>query len=315
METKVLTVENVSKTQNDKVILRQISFQVKSGEIFGIVGPENSGKSTLINTICGAILPTTGHIEICGKNIVDEFESAIEYVGGALENSNVYTNMSGIQNLRYYAGFYDNIGKKNERIESLAKFLEIEDCLHDLVKHYSDDKKQKIVIAQALLHFPSVLILDEPTKNLEEQNIEGMRNFLKKVIKKYNIAVVVASKNLSEMQILCDKIAVMDKGEILDVMTSEDIKNGIKAGQKVAFKVNYPNFGAKILREKFKLNPYAVGTEILLKIPEKDIQKVSGYLTKYNVAIFGTRVIEKTFEDIYTSIIRKNAKKSQLIGE
>ena len=285
METKILTVDNVSKIVDDKVIVRQVSLQVNSGEIFGIVGPENSGKSTLINTICGTVLPSAGTIEICGKNIVDDFESAVEYIGGSLENSNVYTNMSGMQNLKYYASFYDNIGKKNERIASLAKFLEIEDVLHDLVKHYSKDKMQKIVIAQALLHFPSLLVLDEPTKDIEAQNIENLRNFLKKVIKKYNISVIIASKNLEEMQMLCDKIAIMDRGEILDIMTSEDIKNGIKAGQKVAFKVNYPNFGAKMIKEKFKLNPYAIGTEIILKMPEKDIPKISEFLTKYNIAI------------------------------
>lgn len=312
MATCVLSVKNLSKAFKNNISVRRASLEVNSGEIFGLVGPIDSGKSTLMRMVCGLVPPTSGKVEICGKSIITDFENAIRNVGGSLQNSSVYLNMTGIQNLKYYASLYPKITKINERINSLAKFLDLEDDLHKLVKDYPNDKLQKLTIAQALLHYPSLLILDDPTNGLDASSIENMRNFLIKLIKKYNIAVLVASNNLSEMEILCDKIGVISRGEILDIKTSEEIKNGIKLGQKVAFKVNYPNFGAKLIKENYSLNPYAVGSEIILKLPEEEISQISDFLINNNIAVFGVRTIVKTFEEIFIEIINKQFRKSQL---
>ncbi|MBQ7308372.1 MAG: ABC transporter ATP-binding protein [Clostridia bacterium] len=312
MNQPVLRVKNVSKAYNDVIAVRNVSFDVFPGEIFGLIGPSESGKSTIIQMICGTIFPTCGSIDIAEKSIIDDFENAIQYIGGSLENANMYENMTGIQNLKYYASLYPSIPNVKERIDSLAHFLELENDLKKLVKDYSRDKLQKLVIAQALLHFPKLLILDEPTKNLDQDSIANMREFLKKVIKKYNIAVLVGSKNLSEMKQLCDTVGVISGGEILDIRSSEDFENAIQLGQRIAFRVNYPNFGAKMIKNKLNLNPYAIGSEIIMKLPEEDVANISEFLAKYNIVVFGVRKISKTFEDIYLDNLNKKQKKSQL---
>ena len=312
MNQPILCVKNLSKTYDDTVAVRNVSFNVYPGEIFGLIGPSESGKSSIIDMICGTVYPTCGDIEINGKSIVDDFENAVKYIGGSLENSNVYTNMTGLQNLKYYAGLYPSITNIKERINSLAHFLELEEDMKKLVKDYTSDKLQKLVIAQALLHFPKLLILDEPTKNLEKDSILNIRNFLKKIIKKYNIAVLIGSKNLSEMKQLCDTVAIISGGEILDIKTSEEFEKSIQLGQKIAFRVNYPNFGAKMIKDKLNLNPHAIGSEIILKVSEDEISSISEFLAKYNIVVFGVRKITKTFEDIYISILNKKLKKSQL---
>lgn len=312
MPSTILNVNNVSKSINNTVVARQVSFHISNGEIFGIIGPEKSGKSTIINMICGIIVPSCGKIDVCGRSIINDFENAIKFIGGSLENSNLYTNMTSIQNLNYFASLYGNITNKKERINSLIKLFELENDTHKLVKDLPKDKLQKLVLAQALVHYPKLLILDNPTKDLDSDNIQKMRNLLMKIIKKYNISVLVTSSNLKEVQELCDTIAVVRGGEILDIKTAEEIKKGTILGQKIAFKVNYPNYGAKLLSQNFDFGPYAIGPEIILKQPESRIDEISKFLSKNDIAIFGIRTINKTFEDIYNDILRKQIQKSQL---
>ena len=304
----VLNVKNVSKTFKDKVVLRQATFEVKSGEIFGLVGPANSGKSTLMKIVCGLVSASSGSVEINGQDISDNYEEAMIYLGGNPEKSNIYTNMTGLQNLNYYAGLYPNIENKKQRIDSIAEFMGLEDCMKSLAKTYSKDKLKKLCIAQALLHFPKIIVLDDITKDLSKDDIEKMRKFLIKLIKTYNIGVLVSSDNLKEMELLCDKIAVMSGGEILDIKSASEIQAGIKLGEKTCFEVNYPNYGAKILKENMSLKPYAIGSEILVKIADSETKKIATFLEKNGVAIFGIRTITVTFEDIYNSILRKNYK-------
>ena len=313
MSVNVLKVENLSKSYNNKTIIRDISFEVNSGEIFGIVGTNDSGKTTLMQIICGNILPSCGEISICGKSITDDFENAIINLGACFENSKLYTNMTGIQNLKYYSKLYPKIPNITKRLESLIKLVDLEDVIYTYVKNYTKDQLQKLVIAQSLLHFPKILVIDELSSKLDKENVSSMRKFLKNIVKQYRIGILIISNNLSDMEVLCDRIAVMSDGEILDIKTSEEIQRGIKFGKKVEIKVNYPNYGAKLIKQNFNLNPRAIGPYIYIKMEEDEVASITSLLLNNNIAVFGIKTIYLTFEQIYMGIINRNKySKSQL---
>ena len=297
MSVNVLKVENLSKSYNNKTIIRDISFEVNSGEIFGIVGTNDSGKTTLMQIICGNILPSCGEISICGKSITDDFENAIINLGACFENSKLYPKIPNI----------------TKRLESLIKLVDLEDVIYTYVKNYTKDQLQKLVIAQSLLHFPKILVIDELSSKLDKENVSSMRKFLKNIVKQYRIGILIISNNLSDMEVLCDRIAVMSDGEILDIKTSEEIQRGIKFGKKVEIKVNYPNYGAKLIKQNFNLNPRAIGPYIYIKMEEDEVASITSLLLNNNIAVFGIKTIYLTFEQIYMGIINRNKySKSQL---
>ena len=114
------------------------------------------------------------------------------------------------------------------------------------------------------------------------------------------------------MEILCDTVGIISGGEIIDIKTIAEIKQGIKIGQKVAFKVNYPNYGAKLIKENYNTNPRSIGSEIVLQLPEDQIPEVTAFLVNNNIAVFGVRTIVKTIEEIFVEIVNKQRRRTQV---
>ena len=168
MSKIILKVRNLTKKFGTRVAVNNVSFEVYEGEIFGFLGPNGAGKTTTIRMITGLAKPTAGDVYICDKSIKNEFEKAIINVGGIIENPEMYNNFSGMENLKYFAGLYKNVTK--ERIDEVVKIVGLEDRIHDKIKNYSLGMKQRIGIAQALLHSPKLLILDEPFHGMDVAN-------------------------------------------------------------------------------------------------------------------------------------------------
>jgi len=219
----VLEVNNVSKYLSHRPIVKDISLQVKEGEIFGFLGPNGAGKTTTIKMIVGLIHPNRGSIKIMGKDIQTEREQALLNVGAVVENPELYLYMSGLENLRQLARINKNITQKD--IDEIVEFVGLKDRIKDKVKKYSLGMKQRLGLAQALLCNPKLLILDEPTNGLDPSGIIEFRNLIKKLAKERNIGVFVSSHMLSEVQQLCDRVAYINNGEIQaieSIIPSED---------------------------------------------------------------------------------------------
>ena len=172
----VLEVKNLSKKYKNRLAVDNVSFEVFSGEIFGFLGPNGAGKSTTIKMLTGLATMTSGDVLINGYSIKTDFEDAIRYVGAIIESPDMYSYMSGYDNLRYFANLYKGISDK--RIYEVARLVGLENRLKDKVKNYSMGMKQRLGIAQALLHNPKLLILDEPTNGLDPNGIQERRFFL-----------------------------------------------------------------------------------------------------------------------------------------
>ena len=243
----VLEVKNLTKIYNgDRYAVNDISFSIKPGMIFGFIGPNGAGKSTTIKMITGLTNITKGEIYICGHSIKKEFEKAIKNVGGIIENPEMYHYLSGMDNLKFYASLYPNISK--QRILDVVELVGLQNRINDKVGKYSLGMKQRLGIAQALLHNPKLIILDEPTNGLDVNGIIEMRRLLKNLAHKDGVAIMVSSHILAEMEMLCDEIAIIVNGKIQQVKTLEEIKESQQSRLVYYIQVNYPNYAAKLLQ-------------------------------------------------------------------
>ena len=197
----ILEIKNVSKKIGKKQILKDITLEVKQGEIFGFVGPNGAGKTTLIKTMLGLYKQDSGSITINGFNIKTEFEKAMENIGAIIENPEMYDYLSGKDNLKIYK-MIGNVS--DEALEEIIKTVKLENRINNKVKTYSLGMRQRLGLAQALISNPKLLILDEPTNGLDPIGIKELRELLKKISKEKNISVFVSSHILSEIELMCD---------------------------------------------------------------------------------------------------------------
>lgn len=216
----VLSVNQVSKKIGGKLLVNRLSFDIHKGEIVGLLGPNGAGKTTTIRMIVGLISMSEGDIFVMDKSIRRNFTEAIAHIGGIIENPEFYRHMSGYDNLKQYQRMAEGITE--ERIMEVAKLVGLEQALHKRVKAYSLGMRQRLGIAQALLHRPSILILDEPTNGLDPAGIREMRDYLKQIARDEGIAILVSSHLLSEMELMCSRVIVIQQGELVTVRSLEE---------------------------------------------------------------------------------------------
>lgn len=223
MSEVILKCQDVYKKIGKKYILKKISFEVKKGEIVGFIGPNGAGKTTTIKLILGLQKITKGTVEINGYDIKKDFEKAIYRVGAIIENPDVYTYLTGYENLKIAQEYYKNI--PNQRIDEVVKIVGLKDSIMNKVSKYSLGMRQRLGIAQAILQEPQLLILDEPTNGLDPDGIIEIRNLLKKLVFEENIGILISSHNLSEVENICDKVCIIKSGEIIDEKDIKELKS------------------------------------------------------------------------------------------
>ncbi|EGB0216700.1 ABC transporter ATP-binding protein [Listeria monocytogenes] len=213
MTERALQVTNLHKKIRKREIIKGISFEVMPGEVFGFLGPNGAGKTTTIRMIVGLIKPTSGTILIGGKDIRKNFTEAMRGLGSIVENPEFYSFLTGQENLAYFVRMDSSI--KKERIQEVTELVGLEKRINDRVSTYSLGMRQRLGIAQALLSNPKLLILDEPTNGLDPSGIHEMRDFIRALARNEGISVLVSSHLLSEIELLCDRVAIMTDGTII----------------------------------------------------------------------------------------------------
>lgn len=219
--TAALRIEHLNKYFGKKQILHDISFETYPGEVFGFLGPNGAGKTTTIKIAVGHLRLDDGDILINGQSIRKNFESAMAQVGGIIENPEFYKYMTGMQNLRQYARMRGNVDEK--RINEVVEIVGLKNRINDKVGKYSLGMRQRLGVAQAILHRPKLLILDEPTNGLDPAGIKELRDILKNLAHKENICVIVSSHLMSEMELMCDRVGIIANGKLTGVHTVEEM--------------------------------------------------------------------------------------------
>ncbi|MTH55725.1 ATP-binding cassette domain-containing protein [Bacillus mangrovi] len=216
----ILEVQGLKKKIGKRYIVNDVNFRVEAGEIFGLLGPNGAGKTTIIRMITGLINKTEGNVLIKGSSADTNFKESMNELGAIVENPEFYKFMTGYANLKHYA----RMSVKpitEERIKEVIRLVKLENAIHQKVKTYSLGMRQRLGVAQALLHEPSLLILDEPTNGLDPQGMKELRDYLKELAKS-GTSILVSSHMLGEMQLMCDRFAIIEKGELTHVASMED---------------------------------------------------------------------------------------------
>ena len=196
------------------------------GDILGFIGPNGAGKTTTIKLILGLQSINSGKVFINGYDIEENFKKAIENVGTIVESPDLYMYMSGYDNLKLVANLYKNVHKA--RIDEIVKLVGLENRIKDKVSKYSLGMRQRLGIAQAILHKPKLLILDEPTNGLDPEGIKEVKVLLKKLAEQENMAILISSHNLAELDTFCNKISIIKNGEIVETNDIDTFKKDIQ---------------------------------------------------------------------------------------
>lgn len=223
----LIEVKKINKFFGKKQVLKDVSFEVKEGEILGFIGPNGAGKTTTIKLILGLQKIDSGSVLINGYDIKKDFKKAIEKVGAIVENPDLYMYLSGLDNLNMIASMYKNVDK--ERINEIIKIVGLENRIKDKVSKYSLGMRQRLGIAAALIHNPNILILDEPTNGLDPEGIKDLRVLLKRLAKKEKMGILISSHNLSELESFCTDVCLIKSGEVLTTATIEEIRKADKS--------------------------------------------------------------------------------------
>ena len=288
----ILECKNLCKTFGKKQILHNVSFEIKKGDILGFIGPNGAGKTTTIKLILGLQSITKGKVLINGYDVEKEFTKAIEKVGAIVENPDMYMYMSGYDNLKLVANMYKGITTK--RIDEVVKLVKLENRINDKVSKYSLGMRQRLGIAQAILHNPNLLILDEPTNGLDPEGIKEMRELLVDLAKKEEMAILISSHNLAELDNFCNKICIIKNGEIIETNEITAIKKDIEHQQ---FIVEIDN--TKAIKKLYSEATIVNDKIFKISMKKENVPNLVVNLVNNNIKIYEIKEDEKSLEDAF----------------
>lgn len=307
MTAYALEVQSLTKVIGKKKVVDQVSFSVNKGEIFGLLGPNGAGKTTIIRMIVSLINRTDGAVIINGNNLDEQFKETMSEMGAIVENPEFYKYMSGYKNLKHYA----NMALKkvsDERINEVVKLVKLEDVMHQKVKTYSLGMRQRLGVAQALLHNPSLLILDEPTNGLDPQGIREFRDYLH-TLARDGISVLVSSHLLSEMQLMCDRFAILEKGKLIHISSMKETME-IDEAKEVVFEVDNPQQAVEVVKEQMTTLSIKVLSDhqFSVTVNRADISTINRTLISNDINVYGINRVEASLEDRFFEITNKDAR-------
>lgn len=297
MPNIVLKCDQITKRIGNKKIVDNFSLELYEGDILGFVGPNGAGKTTTIKLILGLSSLTSGKIEITEKDITQKFKETISKVGAIIENPDMYTYMTGYDNLLINANIY-NVAK--ERIEEVIKLVGLEKRINDKVNKYSLGMKQRLGIAQAILHQPKLLILDEPTNGLDPEGINELRNLLIKLAKEEKMAIIVSSHILRELESFCNKICIIQNGKITCNTTMNILKND---NEIIEYIIEVNNIKLDKIIDNYKIID---NNHILVNSTKERLVNIIKALLLNDINIYEIKKQAKNLEEIFLDYTKGN---------
>ena len=301
----LLKVSHLNKSIGGRQILHDISFEVYAGEVFGFLGPNGAGKTTMIKIAVGLLSLDDGSIMINGIDVKKNFEKALANVGGIVENPEMYKYLTGMENLKQYARMRK--GVTQERINEVVELVKLSNRINDKVSKYSLGMRQRLGVAQALLHRPKVLILDEPTNGLDPAGIKELRDILKETAHKENISVIVSSHLMSEMELMCDRVGIIANGKMIGVHSLEEMISA--SNSKVSeFMIRVDNKAAAfnmidVAEDKKKIVEDMIEVSLPTENADEEISRINYMLIKNGIKLYTVSQKEnKKLEDVFIEL-------------
>lgn len=301
-QTPVAQLRHATKRIGNRTIVADLSFDIPAGEVFGFLGPNGAGKTTTIRMMVGLIKISQGDILIKGHSITKDFTKAIRHVGAIVENPDLYTYLTGYQNLQHYARMIPGVSKA--RIQEMAEIVGLKDKMHDKVKTYSLGMRQRLGIAQALLHRPPLLILDEPTNGLDPGGMHELRNHLKRLAHEEGVAVFVSSHLLAEMELMCDRVGVLQNGKLVTVQNIQNFMSSRKASHVCITVEASQSTQAKDLLAHMQKNIASADStgRILVQMGKEEIPQVNKVLLAAGISVYSVQIQEESLEEKFLEL-------------
>ncbi|WP_144561467.1 ABC transporter ATP-binding protein [Bacillus mycoides] len=293
-QQSIVKVDRLTKRIGSKTLVENISFEVKKGEVVGLLGPNGAGKTTLMRMMVGMIRMTEGEVWIDGQSVKQEFESTAAKVGAVIENPEFYPFLSGYENLTYFGRMNGNVTE--ERIDEVVQLLGMGQVINRKVRTYSLGMRQRLGIAQALVHNPDVLILDEPTNGLDPNGIHEMRMYIKKIAHEQGKAVLVSSHLLSEVELMCDRVIIIQHGEY--VATQNIQRDNSLEMETIHIRVDDVKQAAELLEYDVTIQD----NELVMAVENEEIPNVIRTLTEQGIRIYRVYEERKTLEEKFLEL-------------
>ncbi|MDC2866745.1 ABC transporter ATP-binding protein [Bacillus sp. BP-3] len=299
--TAILSVRNLKKIIKKKTLVENVSFDIQQGEVFGFLGPNGAGKTTTIRMLVGLITATEGSISIGGYDIKENFCGAMKQIGSIVETPELYTYLTGFENLKQFARMLGGIS--DERIMEIAKMVHLDERIHDKVKTYSLGMKQRLGIAQALLGSPKLLILDEPTNGLDPAGIRELREFVHTLVKEENMSVFISSHLLSEVQMICDRVAIIHKGKVITVASVEELVK--QASDRVEWVVTPLDKAKSLLEDSGEVTELVIEEgRLLCRMNQERVSFYNKQLIEHAVDVHSVKQVVFTLEDLFMELTK-----------
>ena len=293
----VLSLKGVTKQINGKMIIHGIDFSVKKGQIFGFLGPNGAGKTMTLRMIVGLIKPTSGVIEICGHNIKTSFVKAMSNVGCIIETPELYEYMSGYDNLKLLSGM--EAGIEEQDLVDVVERVGLSRRIHDKVNTYSLGMKQRLGIAQALMKKPHLLILDEPANGLDPAGIREFRTLMKSLAANSGMTILISSHLLSEIQMICDEVAIILHGKIIKTSAVNDLS----LDQKVTWQVNDVDRTVLLLKNRFGLAGIDLTDHtVSAYVGDQMMQEINAAVIQSGIELDFVYKQQKSLEDLFMEL-------------
>ncbi|HKO59351.1 MAG TPA: ABC transporter ATP-binding protein [Thermoanaerobaculia bacterium] len=292
MTAPALSAHSLTKVIGKRTIVDDVSFDLVAGEVFGFLGPNGAGKTTTIRMLVGLIKPTSGTVAICGYDIRHDFERAMRCIGCIVESPDLYRFMTGRENLEHFARM---LGAPRTEIERVASLVDLAHRLDQRVGTYSLGMRQRLGIAQALLGKPRVLILDEPANGLDPAGIREIRELLRILAAEESLAVFVSSHLLAEIELMCDRVAIIHRGRIL---RAGGVKELISNQRAMEFHVADVARAEEVLRRREVAFTPDHG-RLFVPIDESEAPPIIAALVEEGVTLYSARPRVQTLEEMF----------------
>jgi len=303
----MIEVQNLTKKFNGRVVLNGVSFQVKESEVFGYLGPNGAGKTTTMRIILGLLKPTAGNALVWGQNL-GENEDLRKKVGVLLEHDGLYERITAYENLDYYAQLY-GVSNRVEKIENLLEFTGLSDRKTDKVGQFSKGMKRKLALARAIIHDPDVLFLDEISAGLDPEAQKMLRDLILRLSGEERITIFLNSHDLDEVQRICSKIAILQRGEIKAYDTVENLRSQFtKPVVEIAFSDSREVEKALNLLSSldYVSDCKQHNDEIAVTLAESERSStLLSFLMEKGIKVDEIKRVTKSLEDVYFEIVHQ----------
>jgi ABC-type multidrug transport system ATPase subunit len=303
MPEKIIEVRNLSKKFGSFQAVHDVSFSVYKGDVFGFLGPNGAGKSTSIRCLNSLIKPDSGTVKLFGESISTHRESILGRIGSIIEKPDFYKYLSAYRNLEIFSRISGKPSSKRE-IYKMLDFVGLGGREQDKFAGFSHGMKQRLGIAQTLLHNPDLIILDEPTTGLDPQGIIDIRNLILRLRNEQHKTVLLSSHNLAEIELICNRMVIINKGrsivegKVSELMNGENLILRLEASPMPAAKNVLLAWKHSLLWDNLGDN------SVQFPIEKSEIPALTKRLVENNIEIFSLEA-KRTLEDYFIKIINQ----------